>query len=202
MLSRSPASFAPQPSRLRRQRLAGAQRIGLQDLARELRRMRRPGHVGRKRPPPRQQLIEQHAECIHVGGGGDGLAAKLLRAGMRGRQHALVGAREARDAVDQPRDVPVLKARKNSALDRKALAHRRRNQRGVEQLDGGALLVGAVGALGQVDRAHAAVGQVGDDAPWAEKAAFEAGPRLFDQLVGGGADDVGGAVGGGGVGLK
>ena len=110
-----------------------------------------------------------------------------------------------RDAgVDQPGDVRVGQPREQAAFAPEPLLAARRagaHQREVQQLDRGAALEAAVRALGQPDRAHAAVpdrrdqpigadGVAGErhllgrrDGALFEKALFEHGPALVEELL-------------------
>ena len=68
-----------------------------------------------------QQLVEQHAEGVDVGGGGDCAALELLRRGVLGGQRARRGHRAAdRDAgglIDERRDPEVEELRAAGAVD-------------------------------------------------------------------------------------
>ena len=73
-------------------------RFDLQRGADRLARVRRA--LGR-RVPSHHELVQEHAEGIHIGGGGDRPALQLLRRGVLGRQGALAfgGDRGALDPV-------------------------------------------------------------------------------------------------------
>ena len=71
-----------------RSTVLGLRRIRLHDRARHL--VRAPG-LQPVRPVPCQDLVENDAQRVNVGGGVDRLAADLLRAGVLRRQHARHG---------------------------------------------------------------------------------------------------------------
>ena len=81
-------------------RAAGRWRVDLADGAGEVGGR---AHVGSVRVVLGEELVEQHAERVHVGRRGQGLAANLLRAGARGREHPGVARRGLGAARDQGR---------------------------------------------------------------------------------------------------
>ena len=80
-------------------------RLGVQDV---LGHLRRGPAGGIKRQGARQQLVQQHPQRVDIGGGGDGPAADLLRAGACRREQPLVGRGQRRvRRVQQLRDAEV-----------------------------------------------------------------------------------------------
>lgn len=172
---------------------AAQRRAGLLLGAGVARRQARGGAVAIDLLQPRDAEVQQHRMALggdqHVGGlevaVHDQVAVREVqrradlaqqlqplrqrRAGGPGVQRASVDeghdevgpARGRGAAVQQPRDVRVLQRRQDLALAGQQLGRRLAAQ----QLDGGALLVEAVGALGREHAAHAALAQLAGQPP-------------------------------------
>ena len=70
-----------------------------------------------------QQLVEQHAEDVHIARGGDGLAADLLRAGMVRRHHPNVGVGDGQGRLPYLAVVQELRNPKIEQLRRARCRH-------------------------------------------------------------------------------
>ncbi|MEZ5459955.1 MAG: hypothetical protein R3E65_11820 [Steroidobacteraceae bacterium] len=99
-------------------------------------------------------------------------------------QHQVGDAVVAAPAIEQSRNVRMRQRGEDLPLGFEACLGVDRDDRRVQQLDGGTLIVSPVGALGPVDGAHAAVGDVASDTPWAEP--------FTDAMARNGIHDVGG----------
>ena len=91
-------------------------------------------------------------------------------------------------AVEQSRDVRVLQRRQDLPLRAQPALHLAREHAAADQLDGDLLLILLVGALGEIDVAHAARAELAHDAIRAEARAFERAGDFFVRVALAGSD--------------
>ena len=111
-------------------------------------------------------LLEEPQPRRHVE---PSLAAIFINRRARDVFHHEVGHSVfGRAAVEQPRDVGVIERGQNLPLGAKTAQHLVAFRSAFEELDGDLFFILPVGALGQIDRAHAAAPQLTQDAMGAD----------------------------------